>query len=480
MYLMVPLDQITAAPVYRGQAPDGLAAYEELVESGYAYVLPVEGEGIRIWPDAYLPCEINEWGAEKLVPLYSKERARSAPAEQHFGFRGPDLVALDMAEEILGTPPRYTVLMAGRTAPCCGRLAELAIIRADGTPLFHKIFAAHNGEQWHEHGLQEFWPCASKHEGGDAPFSHWAEAVHSLLLFWNRDHVVEQPSKAANRTGCKYGRRVVVWGPEILHSVMAELRMAHGQPRNNHTIDVDWCLESLEVLDLQAADLFWHEADRLGVGYLAHMKAKSSLEACAWMLDHARYLAKDPKLGPNEASPQRPPGLQIGPPAPQWRYSPDGLQTAQGQDGRWQSVPSSSGTTASGNSGPTTAPRQADPQKRRAVEEHAEAVATAHYERRGWRVVKLGKPYDLQCTRNGQEKHVEVKGLSGPAETVMLTRNEVDHAQSFPDTELFVVSGIRVSDDYEATGGDTQVYRKWYPDEEDLTPETFRYKLPPL
>lgn len=44
-------------------------------------------------------------------------------------------------------------------------------------------------------------------------------------------------------------------------------------------------------------------------------------------------------------------------------------------------------------------------------------------------VKKLGKPYDLRCTRGTEERHVEVKGTTGAATSVELTINEVLHAR---------------------------------------------------
>jgi hypothetical protein len=70
-----------------------------------------------------------------------------------------------------------------------------------------------------------------------------------------------------------------------------------------------------------------------------------------------------------------------------------------------------------------------DPKRRKAIEEHAEQLATAHYEGQGWTVEKLGKPYYLRGLRSTEERHVEVKGTTGAATSVELTINEVLHAR---------------------------------------------------
>ncbi|MGW2743269.1 protein NO VEIN domain-containing protein [Streptomyces sp. NPDC001450] len=123
-----------------------------------------------------------------------------------------------------------------------------------------------------------------------------------------------------------------------------------------------------------------------------------------------------------------------------------------------------------------------DPKKRKAIELHAEDMAVAHYEREGWTVERLGKPYDLHCVRGGEERRVEVKGTTGAATSVDLTINEVEHAQDPQNTvDLFVVSDIKVdmrTDSYTASGGRVLHLHDWAPAEEDLRPRSFEYRLP--
>lgn len=123
-----------------------------------------------------------------------------------------------------------------------------------------------------------------------------------------------------------------------------------------------------------------------------------------------------------------------------------------------------------------------DPKKRKAIELHAEDMAVAHYEGEGWTVERLGKPYDLHCTRDGEERRVEVKGTTGAATSVDLTINEVEHARDPQNTvDLFVVSDIKVdmqTDNYNATGGRVLHLHDWAPAEEDLRPRSFEYRLP--
>ncbi|SFS73109.1 DUF3883 domain-containing protein [Streptomyces sp. ok210] len=121
-----------------------------------------------------------------------------------------------------------------------------------------------------------------------------------------------------------------------------------------------------------------------------------------------------------------------------------------------------------------------DPKKRKAVEMHAEDWAVRLYESEGWDVERIGKPYDLRCTRkSGEERRVEVKGTTGAPTSVELTINEIEHARAVENTvDLFVVSDIKVTPEYVASGGVPLHLKDWEPSEEDLRPRKFEYRLP--
>ncbi len=117
------------------------------------------------------------------------------------------------------------------------------------------------------------------------------------------------------------------------------------------------------------------------------------------------------------------------------------------------------------------------------MELYAEDRAVAHYESQGWSVERIGKPYDLRCTREDErERHVEVKGTTGAPTSVVLTVNEVAHARDPENTvDLYVVSGIQVEvrdGVYEATSGIVTHRMNWKPSDEDLRPLTFEYRIP--
>lgn len=118
---------------------------------------------------------------------------------------------------------------------------------------------------------------------------------------------------------------------------------------------------------------------------------------------------------------------------------------------------------------------------RAAIEKHAVSIATSHYATQGWHVTELGRPYDLLCVRRSEELHVEVKGTRSLGSTVILTRNEVEHADRFL-TDLFIVSSINLSFDKDghplATGGDARVLEGWKPESTALKPLAFEYEVP--
>lgn len=119
---------------------------------------------------------------------------------------------------------------------------------------------------------------------------------------------------------------------------------------------------------------------------------------------------------------------------------------------------------------------------RAAVERHAMAWAIDFYRHQGWTVDDVGaiEPYDLRCTLGAEERHVEVKGMTGLGETLILTRNEVVHAQERRyTTDLFVVTGIQIaereSEHPQPSGGFAHVWRNWIPEEQDMKPVGYMY-----
>jgi hypothetical protein len=111
-----------------------------------------------------------------------------------------------------------------------------------------------------------------------------------------------------------------------------------------------------------------------------------------------------------------------------------------------------------------------DPASRAEVEQAAVDTVTVDYLKRGWRVTDVSREclgWDLDCVSlHGNVEHVEVKGVSGVAPAVLLTRNEHRAAEQQQGWRLAVVTQalddpqLRVVDGATAIGTATPfVYR---------------------
>jgi predicted RNA-binding protein with PUA-like domain len=121
-------------------------------------------------------------------------------------------------------------------------------------------------------------------------------------------------------------------------------------------------------------------------------------------------------------------------------------------------------------------------QQRRAIEQYAMQKARAFYEEQGYTVtdVSATRSFDLICKfANRPELHVEVKGTTSDGTQILLTPNEVAHAQSYPYVALFLVSHIQVdpTDPTHHYGGTILCLDPWNIQEKLLTPVSFVYDL---
>lgn len=132
--------------------------------------------------------------------------------------------------------------------------------------------------------------------------------------------------------------------------------------------------------------------------------------------------------------------------------------------------------------------KQSNPKKNKATERYAVDRAVEHYKRLGWKVTEHGKPIDLHCVKKNEELVVEVKGTTGGAGTVTVTKNEVESARR-RRTDLFIVHSIHLDSDpsadtddpndkdYFGTSGVKKIHRNWIPQDRDLAPKTFEYRV---
>lgn len=125
----------------------------------------------------------------------------------------------------------------------------------------------------------------------------------------------------------------------------------------------------------------------------------------------------------------------------------------------------------------------ADPVLKKAIEMQAVRQAISHYEAKGYTVEDVGayRSYDLHAVRGDEVRHVEVKGSQGYVEKILLTRNEVTHANEYSRTDLVVVSEIPwepLPDGSIVTqDGHMDVHPDWRPSPENLKPLSYEYVL---
>ena len=120
--------------------------------------------------------------------------------------------------------------------------------------------------------------------------------------------------------------------------------------------------------------------------------------------------------------------------------------------------------------------------ERRVVERHAQHMAEDHFIGQGYDVQDVSgiDCYDLRCTKGKEELRVEVKGTTGAGESVILTRNEVEHArEQAKRVALVIVSDIRLTrhaGNASAAGGSMRIIRPWAIDDGELAPTQFEYR----
>lgn len=117
------------------------------------------------------------------------------------------------------------------------------------------------------------------------------------------------------------------------------------------------------------------------------------------------------------------------------------------------------------------------------IENHAVAIARAYYEKEGWKVSELGKPFDLEVSNADEVLTVEVKGTTSNGSGIPLTAGEVrHHIDAFPDNALVVVREIlldRNGPHPTASGGKLYELRGWEISPEALRVISYAYKVPP-
>ncbi len=120
--------------------------------------------------------------------------------------------------------------------------------------------------------------------------------------------------------------------------------------------------------------------------------------------------------------------------------------------------------------------------QRRAIEQYAMQRAKAFYEEQGYHVDDVSEThsYDLLCqSANRRELHVEVKGTTSDGTQILLTPNEVKHAQVYPNVALFILSHIQVdpTNPEKLHGGEYRCLDPWNIQEGTLSSLAYSYNL---
>ena len=116
---------------------------------------------------------------------------------------------------------------------------------------------------------------------------------------------------------------------------------------------------------------------------------------------------------------------------------------------------------------------------RKSIESYAMDLAFRHYATLWQDVLDVSatEPFDLLCREGDRELRVEVKGTTSLGLSVLLTRNEVRHAQENNGrVALFVVSDI-VANLSGCTGGSIHILEPWDIQDDELEPVAFESRL---
>ena len=116
---------------------------------------------------------------------------------------------------------------------------------------------------------------------------------------------------------------------------------------------------------------------------------------------------------------------------------------------------------------------------RRAIESYAMLLAKQHFAGLWPEVMDVSatNPFDLLCRDSTRELHVEVKGTTSLGSSVLLTRNEVQHAHDHTGcVALFIVSNILVNGS-RCAGGVIKIIEPWNISDDELEPIAFECRL---
>jgi hypothetical protein len=121
--------------------------------------------------------------------------------------------------------------------------------------------------------------------------------------------------------------------------------------------------------------------------------------------------------------------------------------------------------------------------EKKVIENYSVSKAVEHLFKLGYEEIEdVGdrESFDLIAKSSSKVLSVEVKGSTGLANNVILTRNEVAfQKRAYPNNALIIVSNIVLDRDgsLKASGGDVRFISPWKVQEDSLTPISYDYKV---
>jgi hypothetical protein len=127
---------------------------------------------------------------------------------------------------------------------------------------------------------------------------------------------------------------------------------------------------------------------------------------------------------------------------------------------------------------------QSNPIIRRAIELYAMEKAKRRLKRLGYGAFEdtsKRESYDYTCHKNGKRYFVEVKGTQLSGNAVILTKNEVAHAQAYPNSSILVVVhsvDVHNGPSLKVSQGGVRVHEQWRVCDADLTALQYQWRTP--
>ena len=128
--------------------------------------------------------------------------------------------------------------------------------------------------------------------------------------------------------------------------------------------------------------------------------------------------------------------------------------------------------------GPVGQGWESDGAVRRAIEDYAQDLLTAHFVVDGWTVqdTRVARPYDAIATRDDEILYLEAKGTRSDGILVLVTEGEVRWAAAHKgQCRIGIVSNIKVRQGRVVRGSGELVVHEWRPTLKELSPTAYRW-----